>query len=221
MNQQIVRLVEQFIPRLRNHDPGMQTVMIDEFVDLVDHSQFAEGTPVSRRPATAVFIVDRTFSMDGEPLLAARCFVRLYLRFLNIVHPAGLKVWFIRQDIDALLLLNDAMLYTSVKSGTLIEPAYRLAEEAGLGEAGHRYVFHVTDGETHDAPEVLANAWRRLLRVFDSGALLQVDRGSGGFNWHKFCRAVPPALDASERKRFELRTITVEEHVIASRGAVS
>jgi len=177
-------------------DPKYAKLVIDEnrkkipgTMDVPFHKQDfrynrVEETLDDESKAVVFFVLDRSGSMGGEPLMIAKAFFVLNLMFLRNKYKE-VKVVMIGHDAHAFRVEDETKFFQiEAGGGTVSEPAYQMVYDIAQAEfpAGtwNRYMFQATDGMLFDGDDVIRGWYTKLIKTdFNYAGYLEV----GGSSW--------------------------------------
>ncbi len=117
--------------------------------------------------AVAFLLLDRSGSMNGDPIAIAKAFFLLNILFLRAKYK-NVAIVMIAHDAKAERILDEKKFYQiEASGGTVAVPAWKMAleiAEAEYSSSGwNRYMFHATDGVLFDGDTVIADWWTKLI----------------------------------------------------------
>ncbi len=143
-----------------------------------------EETLDDESKAVVFFVLDRSGSMGGEPLMIAKAFFVLNLLFLRNKYKE-VKVVMIGHDAHAFRVEDETKFFQiEAGGGTVAEPAYQMVYDIAQAEfpasTWNRYLFQATDGMLFDGDDVIRGWYTKLIKTdFNYAGYLEV----GGSSW--------------------------------------
>ncbi len=144
-----------------------------------------EETLDDESKAVIFFILDRSGSMGGEPLMIAKAFFVLNLMFLRNKYK-DVKVVMIAHDAHAFRIEDESKWFQiEAGGGTVALPAYQMVFDIAQAEfpaaTWNRYMFQATDGVLFDGDQVIRDWYTKLIKTnFNYLGYLEV---GGGWGW--------------------------------------
>lgn len=144
-----------------------------------------EETLDDESKAVIFFVLDRSGSMSGEPLMIAKAFFVLNLMFLRNKYK-DVKVVMIAHDAHAFRIEDETKWFqVEAGGGTVAEGAYQMVFDIAQAEfpssTWNRYMFQATDGVLFDGDDVIRNWYTKLVKT-DFNYLGYLECG-GGWGW--------------------------------------
>lgn len=158
--------------------------------DVVFHKQDmryhrVEETLDDESKAVIFFVLDRSGSMGGDPLMIAKAFFVLNLLFLRTKYK-DVKVVMIAHDSHAFRIEDETKWFQiEAGGGTVVAPAYEMVLDIAQREfpasTWNRYMFQATDGYLFDGDDVIRGWYTKLIKTdFNYLGYLEID---GGWGW--------------------------------------
>lgn len=135
--------------------------------------------------AVAFLILDRSGSMDGDPLAIAKAFFLLNILFLRAKYK-NVEIVMIAHDAHAERIADEKKFYKiAAGGGTVAVPAWKMTLDIAEAEyppsAWNRYMFHATDGMLFDGDAAIISWWTKIVESpFNYCGYLEVVAGAWG-----------------------------------------
>ena len=135
--------------------------------------------------AVAFLILDRSGSMDGDPIAIAKAFFLLNILFLRAKYK-NVAIVMIAHDAKAERILDEKKFYQiEAGGGTVAIPAWKMTleiAEAEYSSSGwNRYMFHATDGMLFDGEDNIIAWWTKVVECpFNYCGYLEIPAGGWG-----------------------------------------
>ena len=149
------------------------------------------------------FVLDRSGSMGGDPLMIAKAFFLLNLLFLRTKYK-DVRVVMIAHDAAAHRIEDERKFYEiEVDGGTMFVPAYEMVYQIAESEfplsTWNRYMFQATDGYAFDGDQEIRDWMTKIIKKFNYVGYLEVDPNSfnGSGRWASSSAALlllPPEI---------------------------
>ncbi len=155
-----------------------------------------EETLDDESKAVVFFVLDRSGSMGGEPLMIAKAFFVLNLMFLRNKYK-DVKVVMIAHDAHAFRIEDETKWFEiEAGGGTVAEPAYQMVFDIAQAEypssTWNRYMFQATDGVLFDGDHVIRDWYTKLIKTdFNYLGYLEV---GGSWGWGGYWQSGGQAL---------------------------
>jgi len=208
-------------PRLRKNDTakarirraiGMKNAQPEAYQHVTTHIPTIQDVPFHKQDeryhrvdetfdedskCVVFFVLDRSGSMGGDPLMIAKAYFLLNLMFLRTKYK-DVTVVMIAHDGQAYRIRDEKNFYEiEVDGGTLFIPAYQMTWDIAQAEfppsVWNRYMFHATDGVMFERPEEVAGWFTKLVKGnFNFLGYLEIDPGlwGGGGGWQTGGKAI-------------------------------
>lgn len=143
-----------------------------------------EETLDDESKAVIFFVLDRSGSMGGDPLMIAKAFFVLNLMFLRNKYK-DVRVVMIAHDSHAFRIEDETKWFQiEAGGGTVAEPAYQMVFDIAQAEfpaaTWNRYMFQATDGVLFDGDDVIRGWYTKLVKTdFNYLGYLEC----GGMSW--------------------------------------
>ncbi len=134
------------------------------------------------------FVLDRSGSMGGDPLMIAKSYFLLNLLFLRTKYR-DVSVVMIAHDAEAHRIEDEKNFYQiEVAGGTMFVPSYELVFKIAQAEfpsaTWNRYMFQATDGVMFDGQDAVRDWYTKLIQnAFNYCGYLEIPAGWGGRGW--------------------------------------
>lgn len=136
------------------------------------------------------FVLDRSGSMGGDPLMIAKAFFLLNLLFLRTKYK-DVRIVMIAHDAQAYRIEDENKFYEiEVDGGTMFVPAYEMVHHIAETEfplsVWNRYMFQATDGYAFDGDSEIQDWVTKIIKVFNYVGYLEIDTTGGswrGSSW--------------------------------------
>ena len=138
------------------------------------------------------FVLDRSGSMGGDPLMIAKSYFLLNLMFLRNKYK-DVRVVMVAHDAQAYRIEDERKFFEiEVDGGTVVEPAYQMVFDIAQSEfpasAWNRYMFQATDGYLFDGEDLIREWYTKYIKSgFNFLGYLEIDPGfgwgGGGSDW--------------------------------------
>lgn len=131
------------------------------------------------------FVLDRSGSMGGDPLMIAKSYFLLNLLFLRTKYR-DVSVVMIAHDAEAHRIEDEKNFYQiEVAGGTMFVPSYELVFKIAQAEfpsaTWNRYMFQATDGVMFDGQDAVRDWYTKLIQnAFNYCGYLEIPAGWGG-----------------------------------------
>ena len=178
---------------VKTHIPSVQDVPFhrqDERYHRIDETLDEDSKCV------VFFVLDRSGSMGGDPLMIAKAYFLLNLMFLRTKYK-DVTVVMVAHDGQAYRIRDEKNFYEiEVDGGTLFIPAYQMVWDIAMNEfpsdVWNRYMFHATDGVMFESQKDITNWYIKLVKGnFNFLGYLEIDPGVwGGGNWQSGGKAL-------------------------------
>lgn len=135
--------------------------------------------------AVAFLLLDRSGSMNGDPIAIAKAFFLLNILFLRAKYK-NVAIVMIAHDAHAERILDERKFYQiEAGGGTVAVPAWKMCLEIAEAEypasGWNRYMFHATDGMLFDGDSVIAQWWTKIVESpFNYCGYLEIIAGGWG-----------------------------------------
>lgn len=179
---------------IKGHIPDIQEVPFhkqDERYNRVDET-FDEDSK-----CVVFFVLDRSGSMGGDPLMIAKAYFLLNLMFLKTKYK-DVTVVMIAHDAQAYRIRDEKKFYEiEVDGGTTFGPAYQMVWDIAQSEfpsdVWNRYMFHATDGVMFgEKSDMQAHYTKMVKGKFNFLGYLEIDPGlwAGSGGWQDGGKAI-------------------------------
>ncbi|QQR60085.1 MAG: DUF444 family protein [Candidatus Melainabacteria bacterium] len=164
--------------------------------------------------AVVFFVLDRSVSMDGVPLLLAKAYFYLNLMFLRSKYKE-VHVVMIAHDAGAHRILEEEKFFgVGVDGGTDPAPAWQMVHDIAQAEfplsAWNRYMFQASDGITYGGSSGVPRKWyTKFLEIGFAflGYLETVNPGSFSQVWNDIGKDLQ-ALDEKSKKHVGMARVS-------------
>lgn len=185
LNEVVQERIEAFVKeeiRKGNDIPGVDQVPFHK-------SDMRYGRIEERKEPDSKCVVflllDRSGSMDGDPLVIAKAFFLLNIIFLRAKYKT-VEIVMIAHDAHAERIADERKFYQiAAGGGTVAVPAWKMTldiAEAEFSSAGwNRYMFHATDGWLFDGDDAITKWWTTIVESpFNYCGYLEIVTGGFG-----------------------------------------
>ena len=185
LNEVVQERIEAFVKeeiRKGNEIPGVDEVPFHK-TDMRYGRIEERKEPDSK--CVAFLLLDRSGSMDGDPLVIAKAFFLLNIIFLRAKYKT-VEIVMIAHDAHAERIKDERKFYQiSAGGGTVAVPAWKMTldiADAEFPSSGwNRYMFHATDGWLFDGDAAIAQWWTTIIESpFNYCGYLEIIAGGFG-----------------------------------------